>query len=602
LKQNKPSNKQLISVITASSLGTLIEWYDFFIFGSLATIISTEFFPKQNPVAAFLATLATFSAGLVVRPFGALFFGRLGDLVGRKYTFMMTLVIMGGSTVGMGLVPTYQSIGFFAPLIVLILRLLQGLAIGGEYGGAATYVAEQSPINQRGFWTSWIQSSTCFAFILSISVILITKNFMDNSSWENWGWRIPFLVSVFMVAVSVYMRRKMAESPLFAKAKAEGKTSSNPLKESFGNKENLKMVLLAFFGLTIGAGTIGWVSVYTQSYMLKTMLLDFGQANMVMILGILFGTPFFFFFGWLSDKIGRKYLLMLGLLAAIIGFRPIFRSMYQVTNLQQKIENKTAKTINTQRQILDGNGSVIITTTQRFYMDGTIYKDVKKDMTRKGSQNTELLQTITVSNAGKWKLIFLNFLLILIFTLSYGPLAAFIVEMFPLKIRYTSISLPYHAGYGIFGGMSPYFASYLVVKASEAGKPDYYLSGLTYPLVLLSLSLIIGLLYLKENKPKQSSPAIVSSAINHLKRLMGIVWILLGLLAAWFGILKMGIPKIMSGKQDDIVFGIIMMLIITPIASVGLFFFGKYALQGEYDDKKRLEEAFILKPEIIEPV
>ena len=585
MKPTKTSHKSLVSIIAASSVGTIIEWYDFFIFGSLATIISTEFFPKENPVAAFLATLATFSAGLVVRPFGALFFGRLGDMIGRKYTFMITLIIMGGSTVGMGLVPGYESIGFLAPLIVLILRLLQGLAIGGEYGGAATYVAEQSPVNQRGFWTSWIQASTGIAFTLSIAVILITKNSMDSSSWESWGWRIPFLVSVFMVVVSVYMRKKMAESPLFAKAKAEGKTSANPLKESFGNKANLKIVLLAFFGLTVGAGTIGWIGFYAQSFMLKTMLMDYGQANSIMIAGILIGIPFFFFFGWLSDKIGRKYLLMLGMLAGIICFRPIFGNMYQVTNLQHKIENKAAIIVDKKMQRLQDSDSIEIIHTQHFYTDGTVCKEIKNGITGKGTRKTELLRTITVNNTDKWKLIFLVFLLEFIFTISYGPLAAFIVEMFPLKIRYTSISLPYHFGYGIFGGMAPYFASYLVEKASETGKPDYYLAGLTYPILLMSISLIIGLIYIKENNQKHSFRLMPPSVINPLKRGLGIAWILLGLVVAWFGIFKMGIPKIISGHQEDIVFGIIIMVIITPVAALGLFFFGKYALQGEYDDE-----------------
>ena len=438
------SGKRLIPIITASSVGTIIEWYDFFIFGSLATIISTQFFPKENPVAAFLATLATFSAGLVVRPLGALVFGKMGDMIGRKYTFMITLVLMGGSTVAIGLVPGYESIGFVAPLIVLILRIVQGLAIGGEYGGAATYVTEQSPVNQRGFWTSFIQASTGTALILSISVILLTKSLMDSSSWENWGWRIPFLVSVFMVTVSVYMRKRMSESPLFAKAKAEGKTSTNPLKESFGNKANLKVVLLAFFGLTVGGGTIGWVGFYAQSFLIRTMSLDYGQANQVMILGILIGIPFFFFFGWLSDKIGRKYLLMLGILVGIIGFRPIFNNMYQVTNLQHKIENLAGKTIVTETQPLPENHSLLITTTQHFYTDGTNSKEIKNDITGNITRNSEMLTTITVTNTDKWKLIFLVFLLEFIFTLSYGPLAAFIVEMFPLKILYTSISLPFH--------------------------------------------------------------------------------------------------------------------------------------------------------------
>lgn len=587
----KISQKQLVKVITASSVGTLIEWYDFFIFGSLATIISTEFFPKENPVAAFLATLATFSAGLVVRPFGALFFGRLGDMIGRKYTFMITLVLMGGSTVAMGLVPTYDSIGFFAPLIVLILRLLQGLAIGGEYGGAATYVAEQSPIAQRGFWTSWIQASTGFAFILSIIVILLTKSFMDDQSWQTWGWRIPFLVSIFMVVVSVYIRKKMAESPLFTKAKAEGKTSTNPLKESFGNKANLKVVLLAFFGITVGGGTIGWVGFYAQSFMLKTMFMDYAQANTVMIIGILLGVPFFLLFGWLSDRVGRKYFLLIGMLAGIIGFRPIFNGMYQVTNLHNKTENSAAKKIKTQTDYLKGNDFVSTISTTHFYNDGTLMTEIKKENTTAGAVNTEILKTVQVSNKGKWTLIFYVFLLEFIFTISYGPLAAFIVEMFPLKIRYTSISLPYHFGYGIFGGMAPYFATYLVQKASDNNQPAYYLAGLTYPILLMSISVVIGLLYLKENRPQKNSSIIPTTTINWLKKWTGIPLIILGFIAGWFGIVKMGLPKIMSGNQDDIVFGIIMMFIITPVAVMGLFLFGKYALQGEYNIELKNSDA-----------
>jgi MFS family permease len=593
MKPVKTSGKKLIPIIAASSVGTLIEWYDFFIFGSLATIISTEFFPKENPVAAFLATLATFSAGLVVRPLGALVFGKMGDMIGRKYTFMITLVLMGGSTIAIGLVPTYKSIGFVAPLIVLILRLLQGLAIGGEYGGAATYVAEQSPVKQRGFWTSWIQASTGIAFVLSITVILTIKNLMDKSSWESWGWRLPFLVSVFLVFVSVYMRRKMAESPLFAKAKAEGKTSSNPLKESFGNKENLKIVLLAFLGLAVGGGVIGWVGFYAQSFMLKTMLVDYGQANTVMIIGLILGIPFFPFFGWLSDRIGRKHILLVGMLLGAVFFRPIFSGMYQVTNLQHKTEIKSAIKIDAKTAPLQGGGAMVTTTTQHFFADGTLATEIKKDITVSDTRKTDLQKTITLSNAGKWKLIFFVFLLEFIFTVSYGPLAAFIVEMFPLKIRYTSLSLPYHFGYGIFGGMAPYFASYLVQRASESNKANYYLAGLTYPILLLSVSLVIGLLYLKENKTEPSLEIVNSSKTNQLKRWLGIAWILLGLVAAWFGIFKMGIPKIMSGNQEDIVFGIIMMLIITPVAAIGLILFGKYSLQGEYDDETVVENIII---------
>ena len=381
---NKPknANRELVSVITASSVGTLIEWYDFYIFGSLATIISAQFFPKENATAAFLATLATYAAGLLVRPFGALFFGRLGDLIGRKYTFMATLLVMGGSTFAIGLVPTYETIGFWAPLIVLILRLLQGLAIGGEYGGAATFVAEHSEPKKRGYWTSWIQITAILAFIVSLMVILITKSLMDITSWDNWGWRIPFLISVFMVGISFYIRMNMAESPLFAKAKAEGRTSANPLKESFGKKANLKVVLLALFGITVGLGAMSWASVlYVQTFFLKILYIDYDQTNSIIIIGLLLGAGFNIFFGWLSDRVGRKVLIMLSLLLSILCFRPIFNQMHRVVNLQHKTENSAAFTIKTNTEPLSpGSGSLLTTTSQHFYTDGTIATDVKKEI------------------------------------------------------------------------------------------------------------------------------------------------------------------------------------------------------------------------------
>lgn len=579
----KTSRKNLIPIIAASSVGTLIEWYDFFIFGSLATIISTEFFPKENPAAAFLATLATFSAGFIVRPFGALVFGKMGDMVGRKYTFMITLILMGGSTIGIGLVPNYSSIGFFAPLIVLFLRLLQGLAIGGEYGGAATYIAEQAPENKRGFYTSWIQSTTGMAFILSVTVVLVVKNTMPPTSWTNWGWRLPFLLSAFLVAISIYIRRRMVESPLFAKAKADGKTSSNPLKESLTRKENLKMVLLAFFALTLGGGTIAWIGFYAQSFILKILNVDYGQANTIIIIGILLGIPFFFFFGWLSDKIGRKYILLTGLLLGLIGCRPIFSAMYQVVNLHNKIEITTALKTNIQPQPEGSN--LFTTTTQHYFTDGTILTEVSNQLTITNKRRTESTKTITLNNTDKWELIFLTFLLEFIFTVSYAPLAAYLVAMFPLRIRYTSLSLPYHLGYGIIGGMSPYLASYFVEKASEAHRPDYYLAGTNYPMLMMSISLLIGLLYLKEKSMKAITEKTTTSKRDQIKKWMGIVWIGLAFIAAWFGVFKMGIPKIMSGHQEDIVFGIIMLFIITPVVVLGLFIFGKYCLQGEYDSK-----------------
>ncbi len=579
--------KSLVPIITASTVGTLIEWYDFYIFGTLATIISTEFFPKGNATAAFLATLATFAAGLVVRPFGALFFGRLGDMIGRKYTFMVTLVLMGGSTFAIGLIPNYETIGFAAPIIILVLRILQGLAIGGEYGGAATFVAEHSPPNKRGFWTSWIQTSSGIAFIFALGAIILTKSLMQTAAWESWGWRIPFLVSLFLVIISVYIRRNMSESPLYARAKAEGKTSTNPLKESFGNKANLKVVLLALFGLTIGVGVISWGSIfYAQSFLIRTMSVDYDQSNSIVVTGTVLALPFCVFFGWLSDKVGRKNLLLLSMLLGIVVFRPAFQQMYQVTNLQKKTENKAALHVVVTNQLLQGSESLITTTTEHSYTDGTVLREIRKETISAGNVlNSDMSKTLMVNGSDKWMLTLMVFVLATIAVLSYGPLAAYLVEMFPLKIRYSSLSLPYHIGFGIFGGMAPLIATYLIQKASDAHKTDYYLAGLTYPIVVMMVSLIIGLFYLRENNLQTSLiMSTFSSKINKLKRGLGIVWIALGLVTAYFGVFHLGLPNIMSGKQDDLIFGLIMMLIITPVASIGLIMFGKYALTGEYDD------------------
>ena len=565
----------------------MIEWYDFYIFGSLATIISSQFFPKENPTAAFLATLATYAAGLVVRPFGALFFGRLGDLIGRKYTFMVTLLLMGGSTFAIGLIPKYETIGFWAPVIILILRLLQGLAIGGEYGGAATFVAEHSPAGRRGFWTSWIQTTAITAFVISLGVILLFKSLMDTACWNDWGWRLPFLVSVFMVAISVYIRKNMAESPLFSKAKAEGKTSSNPLKESFGKKTNLKLVLLALFGVTMGLGATSWASVfYVQTFFLKFMSLDYDQTNTIIITGLVLGAGFNIFFGWLSDRIGRKPIILLGLFLSLICFRPIFQEMYTTVNLQQKTEDKGLLKVDRRKEALSTSlaGAMMITTAQHFYTDGTIITEVKKETSKEIKQTPEIVASIKLNSAAKWKLIFLLFIMEVILTMTYGPLAAFLVEMFPLKIRYSSMSLPYHIGFGIFGGMCPVIATYLIEKAKLGNTENYYLAGLSYPLTLMAVSLSIGVLYLKEYNRIRSARLISVKVLNKIKRYAGIIWILLGLTAAWFGVITIGLPKMNSSSQDDLIFGIIALFIITPVASIGLILFGKYALQGEYDE------------------
>ena len=507
----------IFSVITASSVGTMIEWYDFYIFGSLATIISIKFFPPGNETAAFLSTLATFAAGFVVRPFGALFFGRLGDLIGRKFTFMLTLLLMGGATFLIGCIPAYETIGFMAPVLILTLRLLQGLALGGEYGGAATYVAEHSPKGKRGFMTSWIQTTATVGLFISLVVIMLTKYSMSKEAFLNWGWRVPFWVSIVMIAVSFIIRRKMAESPVFAKAKEEGKTSTNPLKESFGNKYNFKFVLLALFGAVMGQGVVWYTGqFYAMSFLEKVMGLS-EQVGSIMLWGIAFATPFFLFFGWLSDKIGRKWIMMTGIFIAIISYRPIYESMYQINNVKNKTEivDKAAKSA--EIKIVNETLSDSVYVTSKAFTDGTTWKETKTFplnsqkqviLNDKGEKKMDVKIEATVNSAGNWTLIFWIFVQIFFVTMVYGPIAAFLVEMFPVQIRYTSMSLPYHIGNGIFGGLLPAIATALVLNAKTANKiaeaaglgipfDKPYLEGLWYPIIIGAVSLCIGIVYLK---------------------------------------------------------------------------------------------------------
>jgi len=506
--------RTLMSVIGASSVGTLIEWYDFYIFGSLATVLSTKFFPEGNPTAAFLSTLATFAAGFVVRPFGALFFGRLGDLIGRKYTFMVTLLLMGGATFAIGLIPSYDTIGFLAPTLVLILRLLQGLALGGEYGGAATYVAEHSPAHQRGFWTSWIQTTATTGLFISLLVILITRKSMSPSAFDDWGWRVPFLVSILMVLISYVIRRNMSESPLFAKAKAEGKTSTNPLKESFGQKYNFKFVLLALFGATMGQGVVWYTGQFYAMNFIKTVCnVDAIQSDELMTVALLMGTPFFVVFGWLSDKIGRKGIMLFGMLVALLTYRPLYEKMYQTTNISTKQEipaNATISTTTMPDPKLAGSTIQTKTVTHQ-YTDGTLLTEITK--TRNAAvAKPDVKRTLTIIDSDRWTLIWLVFIQVVYVTLVYGPIAAFLVEMFPIQIRYTSMSLPYHIGNGVFGGLLPAVATYLATGANEAnlaaqqsGSPlpfaAPYLEGLWYPIIVAGVSFLIGLVYLK-NRPQ----------------------------------------------------------------------------------------------------
>ena len=436
-------------IIAASSVGTMIEWYDFYIFGMLAKTISMEFFPADNPTAALLSTLAIFAAGFIVRPFGALVFGRLGDKVGRKYTFLLTLVLMGGSTFLIGCVPGYNSIGIFAPILVLLLRLIQGLALGGEYGGAATYVAEHAPAKKRGWYTSWIQTTATLGLFIALGVILLVKSNLSEAAFTaEWGgWRFPFWISLLLVGVSIYIRLNMSESPLFAELKSSGKTAVNPLKESFQNRANFKMVLLALFGAVMGEGVVWYTGqFYAQSFLETKCRLDFEQSRTILLWAIAAATPFFVFFGWLSDRIGRKWILMTGMLLAVCTYRPIFG----------------------------------------YFIDHSIALD-------------PTATTILLSSDLYWKFVGLVFLLIFYVTMVYGPIAAFLVELFPTRIRYTSMSLPYHIGNGVFGGLVPFIG--LLLSSSFPGDP---LVGLWYPISITAICLLIGVLYL-DNKQDENA-------------------------------------------------------------------------------------------------
>lgn len=498
-------------VITASSIGTMIEWYDFYIFGMLAKTISSQFFPEGNSTAALLSTLAIFAAGFIVRPFGALVFGRLGDLIGRKYTFLLTLVLMGGSTFLIGLVPGYKSIGIAAPLLVLLLRLIQGLAVGGEYGGAATYVAEHAPANKRGFYTSWIQTTATIGLFIALGIIMLVKlNMTDAQFNEPWGgWRYPFWISILLVGISIYIRLKMKESPLFSKLKTEGKTSTNPLKESFSHKTNFKMVLLALFGAVMGQGVIWYTSqFYAQSFLENKCFIDFGQSRTILLWAIVFATPFFLFFGWLSDKIGRKWIMMAGMLLGILTYRPIFGYFLEKTDIKQWNAGMSitpgGEVFRSDTLNLKGINNIVERSTRTIvFADGRSYVENKSDTVIITGQNTitkpakVAYTNVHLDQSTYWKFVGLVFFLVLYVTMVYGPIAAFLVEMFPTKIRYTSMSLPYHIGNGVFGGLVPFIGLLLTTTY-----PKDPLVGLWYPIGVASLCFIIGCLYLKNKIDK----------------------------------------------------------------------------------------------------
>jgi MFS family permease len=505
--------KGIGKIIFSSSLGTLIEWYDFYIFGMLAKTISVQFFPEGNDTAALLSTLAIFAAGFLVRPFGALVFGRLGDLIGRKYTFLLTLVLMGTSTFLIGLIPGYKTIGIAAPLLVLLLRLVQGLALGGEYGGAATYVAEHAPANRRGYFTAWIQTTATLGLFVALGIIMLVKSNMSDAAFTSeWGgWRYPFWISILLVGLSIYIRLKMKESPMYAALKEEGTTSINPIKESFGHKANFKMVLLALFGAVMGQGVIWYTGqFYAQSFLENTVKIGFMQNREILLWAIGLATPFFLFFGWLSDKVGRKWIMLTGMLLGVLFYRPIFNTFLKDANISTHLQNtlpasgkiKTAQASSTTDTISKNNLTTYITQTSTNYIlqDGTAFTEKSMDtLVSKSGEFEKTLKpdlkpahsNIILSDPLKWKFILLVWIMIVFVTMAYGPIAAFLVELFPTKIRYTSMSLPYHIGNGVFGGLVPFIATLLSTTFTKDP-----LVGLWYPIGVAALCFIIGALYL----------------------------------------------------------------------------------------------------------
>jgi MFS family permease len=469
-----PLDSRIWQVISASAVGTMIEWYDFYIFGSLASVISPLFYPSGNDTLALIAYLSTFAVGFVVRPFGALFFGRIGDLVGRKYAFLVTLIIMGGATALIGVLPTYAAIGMAAPAMLLLIRILQGLALGGEYGGAAVYVAEHVPDGRRGFYTSFIQITATLGLFVSLAVILIVQNLMSPEAFRAWGWRVPFLISIVLVAVSLYIRLKMKESPIFQHIKGTGAVSSKPLKEAFTQWPNLKRVLISLFGATAGQGVVWYTGQFYALFYLQTILkVNNTSANYIVAIALILGMPLFIVFGALSDRIGRKKIMMAGCLVAALSYVPIYKAM-------QAAAGSNVVTAVSQRNPVTGAVSL----TPQTIVDGTM---------RPAAEVLPFVDVPTLlSNGTAWQLILLVFVQVVFVTMVYGPIAAYLVEAFPAKIRYTALSLPYHIGNGVFGGLLPVVGLSIVARTG-----DIY-AGLYYPIVVAALTFVIGSLLLTE--------------------------------------------------------------------------------------------------------
>ena len=537
----RPMSAQEKNVIFASSLGTVFEWYDFYLYGSLAAIIAKQFFSGLDAGSAFIFALLAFAAGFIVRPFGALVFGRLGDMIGRKYTFLVTILIMGLSTFIVGILPTYASIGVAAPVILIALRMLQGLALGGEYGGAATYVAEHAPHGARGAYTSWIQTTATLGLFLSLVVILGTRTLMGEAEFGDWGWRIPFLVSILLLGVSVWIRLSLSESPAFQKMKAEGKTSRAPLSESFGQWKNLKIVILALIGLTAGQAVVWYTGqFYALFFLTQQLKVDAVTANLLIAAALLIGTPFFVVFGTLSDRIGRKPIIMLGFVLAVLTYFPAFKALTEAANpdlAAAQARNKvvvladpaecsfqfnptgTAKftsSCDVAKQVLAarsvsydneaapaGTPAVIKVgeTTIASYASRGIPADEAraKDAAFKKAVAETLKAEGYPAHADPAKInmvmlvVVLTYLVILV-TMVYGPIAAMLVEMFPTRIRYTSMSLPYHIGNGWFGGLLPTMAFAIVAQTGNM------YNGLWYPIIIAGVTAVIGTLFIRETK------------------------------------------------------------------------------------------------------
>ncbi len=509
-------------VIIASSVGTVFEWYDFYLYAILAPFFAGLFFPPGNQTAALLAAFATYAAGFLVRPFGAIIFGRIGDLVGRKYTFLVTIVVMGLSTVFVGLLPTFKSIGYAAPLILVCLRLAQGLALGGEYGGAATYVAEHAPDHKRGYSTAWIQTTATVGMLMALIIILVCRVTMQPATFSSWGWRVAFWLSIPLLAISIYIRLKLQESPIFQRLKSQGKRSKKPLTESFFHYPNNKYVALALFGATAGQGVVWYTGqFYALFFLLIYLKLDFVPTYLLIGLSLLIGTPFFLLFGALSDRIGRKPIILAGCLIAAVTYFPIFKGLTHYVNpALEKYQQTTPITVSAS----DCNFHIFIGPWSRqsacdkakdfLGKAGLTFQSVAalsgEDVVAKignveihGWDEAKYKAALKATNYPpkadasqvNWVMAELLLIIMVIYvTMVYGPIAAFLVELFPAKIRYTSMSLPYHIGNGWFGGMLPLLATAMVAKAGDI----YY--GLWYPIIVALVTVVIGTFFLRETK------------------------------------------------------------------------------------------------------